>query len=44
VFEPMPFHAGFVVGKVALVFYLSRVYIGIVNGLVTCTTNLQDSY
>jgi len=23
---------------------LGRVYIGIVNGLVTCTTNLQDSY
>jgi len=23
---------------------LGRVYIGIVNGLVTCTNNLQDSY
>jgi len=23
---------------------LGRIYIGIVNGLVTCTTNLQDSY
>ena len=24
--------------------FLGRVYIGIVNGLVTCTTNFQDSY